>query len=895
MTRRWLVPEVVQSSAMDCGPAALKSLLEGFGVRASYGRLREACQTDVDGSSIDALEETAVKLGLDATQQMAPADHLSAPEAALLPALVVMRLPSGATHFVVAWRRLGPLVLVMDPAIGRRWISVRRFLSELHLHTQSIPVEAWLGWTGSAGFRKTVAQRMHALGFRRGRVLEEALETGAWRPIAALDAAIRMAEALASSGAVERGREARLLVERLAESPQQIPQSYWSVREDAGSPDKVLFRAAVFVQACGRLPQAAGDLSDELCAALQEAAPRPGRALWRMVARDTGWLPALAAVVLALAAAGGLLETILFRGLFDLGNDLRVAHQRWWAAGAVCALLASLCVSEAGLAALVARIGLGLEVRLRLEFLRKIGRLGDRYFRSRLTSDMAERAHLLQRLRDLPGLAAAFLRPAFEMAFMILGIAWLYPASALLALLAALLAAGIPLATQPLLAARDLRWRSHAGALSRFQLDSLLGWTAIRAHGAEPAMRREHANLLGEWARAGLEMQRTVALVAGIQLLATLGAVACIMGARAGVEQDAGGLLLLVYWVLRLPSAGQELAVAASQYPARRNIALRLLEPLSAPEEPAAERAHQAPAGIGALLEFENVTVRAAGHTLLHDLNLTIQPGEHVGIVGPSGAGKSSLIGLLLGWHQPAQGSVLVDGAPIHVEELRQQTAWVDPEVRLWNRSLLENLRYGSDAGNWEASMEAAGLRGVVGRLPMGTQSPLGEGGALVCGGEGQRVRLCRALLKDGIRLALLDEPARGLDRAARRGVMKQARKAWREQTLLAVTHDVADTLDLPRVIVMENGRIVEDGDPCRLAADRHSRYRALLDAEEAVRRGLWASARWRRLRLSEGKLVAGNAGDLVAGTASEASPRSLSFSRTAEPFSSERSIAEVA
>jgi ABC-type transport system involved in cytochrome bd biosynthesis fused ATPase/permease subunit len=188
---------------------------------------------------------------------------------------------------------------------------------------------------------------------------------------------------------------------------------------------------------------------------------------------------------------------------------------------------------------------------------------------------------------------------------------------------------------------------------------------------------------------------------------------------------------------------------------------------------------------------------------------------------------------------------------------MRRHTAWVDPDVRLWNRPLLENLRYGSEAGDWEGAVEAAGLRGVIARLPLGTQSPLGEGGALVSGGEGQRVRLGRALLQTGARLALLDEPARGLDRATRRSVMEQARKAWQEQTLLAVTHDVSDTLDLPRVLVMENGTIVEDGNPQKLAADPDSRYRALLDAEEAVRRGLWASSKWRRLRLSDGKLAA--------------------------------------
>src|SRR5207253_1085535 len=108
--RRWMVPEVVQTSAMDCGPASLKSLLEGFGIPVSYGRLREACQTDVDGSSIDTMEEIAVQLGLEAEQVMVPVDHLLLPQSRSLPGIVVVRLPNGFTHFVVIWRVHGPLV-----------------------------------------------------------------------------------------------------------------------------------------------------------------------------------------------------------------------------------------------------------------------------------------------------------------------------------------------------------------------------------------------------------------------------------------------------------------------------------------------------------------------------------------------------------------------------------------------------------------------------------------------------------------------------------------------------------------------------------------------------------------------------------------------------------------
>jgi ATP-binding cassette subfamily B protein len=129
--RRWLAEEVVQTSSMDCGPAALKCLLEGFGIRASYGRLREACQTDVDGTSIDTLEEIANQLGLAAEQVMVPPDHLCIPGQELLPAIAVVRLPGGILHFWVLWRRHGRFVQVMDPALGRRWLSLEVVLSQI--------------------------------------------------------------------------------------------------------------------------------------------------------------------------------------------------------------------------------------------------------------------------------------------------------------------------------------------------------------------------------------------------------------------------------------------------------------------------------------------------------------------------------------------------------------------------------------------------------------------------------------------------------------------------------------------------------------------------------------------------------------------------------------------
>src|SRR5271170_3322209 len=93
--RRYLIPEVVQTSAMDCGPAALKALFGGFNTHLSYGRLREACQTDVDGTSIDTIEAIAGQLGMASTQSMLPADLLLLERSACLPAIVVVTVADG--------------------------------------------------------------------------------------------------------------------------------------------------------------------------------------------------------------------------------------------------------------------------------------------------------------------------------------------------------------------------------------------------------------------------------------------------------------------------------------------------------------------------------------------------------------------------------------------------------------------------------------------------------------------------------------------------------------------------------------------------------------------------------------------------------------------------------
>jgi ATP-binding cassette subfamily B protein len=154
-----------------------------------------------------------------------------------------------------------------------------------------------------------------------------------------------------------------------------------------------------------------------------------------------------------------------------------------------------------------------------------------------------------------------------------------------------------------------------------------------------------------------------------------------------------------------------------------------------------------------------------------------------------------------------------------------------------------------------DRAIDAAELARVIERLPHGLDTPLGEAGGLVSGGEGQRVRLGRALLRPGIRLAILDEPFRGLDLEQRRKLLAHSRTAWRDATLLAISHDIAESLTFDRVLVLEDGCVVEDGNPRQLAGNPESRFQAMLEAERAVRDELWNGPHWRHLNLQNGQL----------------------------------------
>lgn len=877
--RAYFAPEVVQTSSMDCGPAALKCLLEGHGVPVSYGRLREACQTSVDGTSIDTIEVVAAQLGLNAEQVLVPRDFVCLNGDQSFPALVVVRHSDTVTHFVVVWARHGNWLQIMDPSVGRRWISLRRFEEEIFKHEQSVDARDWRGWCDSDEFRLPLRSKLDEIGVSADQaeaLIDEAAQDSGWFAFGALDASVRLCGALVVAGGLTKGSEAADVVAALFRDTitsadnifAVIPTSYWSAIPDITNTDwsveKLKISGGVVLRTAGRGEVVEADLASlppELAAALVEESPKPLHQIWAMLKQDGGFRPFLLGAAIFIQVSALLIEALLFRGLLEVSQELALPIQRLAALAVLAGLTVMLGLLDLGFSAQAVRQGRKLEARLRQAIFVKLPRLKDRYFQSRPITDMADRNHNIHAIRGLPGLAFQFLQALSDMVLTFVAILLIAPGSAGWAIALVLVAGLVPALIQPLLNERDLRLRNHGGALHGFYLDALLGLAPIRAHRAQAAVARQHESLLVEWARAAKGLARISVAAEGLQMLlctALVGALLLSHFASQGMVR--GSDLLLVFWALKLPGTADRLSGLARRYPSLRNALLRQMEPLTAPEEEHVANGAKAQASGPASVSITGGKLVSGGHEILRDVDLNIAPGEHIAIVGKSGAGKSSLLGLLLGWHRLDEGQLLVDGQALNGEalaDLRQQIAWVDPQVQVWNRSLLDNLTYAVDDQNLakvRSLIETSGLMGLSSRLPQGLQSPLGEGGGLLSGGEAQRVRLGRALLSDSSRLALLDEPFRGLDRTQRRDLLKAARGWWQDTTLLCVTHDIEETMDFDRVLVIEDGRIVEDGHPHQLAAGA-TRYRALRDAEGAVQRNMWRASRWRRIRVADGKV----------------------------------------
>lgn len=224
-------------------------------------------------------------------------------------------------------------------------------------------------------------------------------------------------------------------------------------------------------------------------------------------------------------------------------------------------------------------------------------------------------------------------------------------------------------------------------------------------------------------------------------------------------------------------------------------------------------------------IKFENVSFHYPsnpGRTAIDQLNIDITPGETVALVGPSGAGKSTLFQLLLRFYDITSGSLTINGVDIRalsLTELRSMIAIVPQEPVIFSANAMENIRYGRpDASDEEvmAAARAALVAPFMQRLPEGYQTFLGERGTRLSGGERQRIAIARAMLKNAP-ILLLDEATSALDTEAEALVQQGLEAAMQGRTTLVIAHRLATVQNADRILVLDQGRIVENGSPAEL------------------------------------------------------------------------------
>lgn len=224
---------------------------------------------------------------------------------------------------------------------------------------------------------------------------------------------------------------------------------------------------------------------------------------------------------------------------------------------------------------------------------------------------------------------------------------------------------------------------------------------------------------------------------------------------------------------------------------------------------------------------------------LFQNVSFTVRSGEKVTLVGASGVGKSTLLNLLMGFEQPSQGTIAINGAPlskISHQDWRNQLAWVGQQPVLFYGSLRDNIRLGrpeAGAPAIRAAARAAKVLEFADRMPQGLDTPVGEKGHRLSRGQAQRVALARAFLADAP-LLLLDEPTAGLDAANERLVVEAIDRLSHGRTVIMVTHRMANVQDSDRILTLAGGSIAEDGCYRDLMAARGPLFNLLQSPVEA-------------------------------------------------------------
>jgi ABC-type multidrug transport system fused ATPase/permease subunit len=389
--------------------------------------------------------------------------------------------------------------------------------------------------------------------------------------------------------------------------------------------------------------------------------------------------------------------------------------------------------------------------------------------------------------------------------------------------------------------------RRREGRLASSIEEVLLSIPMIQSYTSEDREDERFRKICKRSARAGLRAAR---LEAGMQrmveIVVALGtALVLWFGVRAVLAEElTPGVFLVFLAYLRGVYKPVRGISKVTERTARASAATeRVLEVLHAKREIKDKKDAIAAPRFRGKIRFSNVGFTYEDGTIaLQDVDFCIEPGERVALVGPTGAGKSTIFSLILRFHDPTQGRVRIDGVKVRsymLESLRRQIAFLPQEPFILGATIRENLLYGkpdaSDDELWQA-LRAAALEDFVRSLPEQLDSMIQQRGQSLSGGQKQRISIARAVLKDAP-ILLLDEPTTGLDARSEHDVLASLDVLRENRTTVTIAHRFPTIRSAKRVLVLDAGRLVEDGPPERLLA-QDSLFRFLSEIQEGERSG---------------------------------------------------------